>query len=158
MAAPRATRFPDVIAFDIALAGKRVQRVRVIERAYDPVRVQDAELDSALARLDGFRSRGGTVDPSRIPRVKPAFQALFVGEDGRLWTHLHTAGDALNPGPPVTFLDVFSPDGVHLGMARGRSRLDPDIPPTFTRTHVYAVPADDLGVQYVVRLRVERVR
>ena len=132
--------------------------VRAIERAYEPVRVQSAELDTALARLDGFRSRGGTVDLSRIPRVKPAFEALSVGEDGRLWTHLYTAGDALNPGPSETWLDVFAPDGVHLGMARARSRLDPDIPPVFTRTHVYAAATDDLGVQYVVRLRIEEVR
>ena len=131
--------------------------VRLIERAYERVRVQNAELDSAMAGLDGFRSRGGTVDPSRIPRVKPAFQALFVGEDGRLWTHLHTAGDALNPGPSETWLDVFAPDGVLLGMARARSRLDPDIPPVFTRAHVYATATDDLRVQYVVRLRVEQV-
>jgi hypothetical protein len=121
--------------------------------------VRGAELDSALAGLDDFRAEGGIVEPSRIPGVKPAFEALYVGADGRIWTFLHSEGDALSPPPQETWLDVFDPDGVYRGLARADARLEPFQPtPVFTATHAYAVAVDDLGVQHVVRLRIEPTR
>ena len=121
--------------------------------------VREEEPDSALAGLENFRRRGGVVDLSLIPDVKPAFEALYVGADGRLWTYLHTDGDALTPSPSETWFDVFGPDGVHEGVARARSRLEPFTPtPVFTPTHVYAAALDEFEVQYVVRLRIEPAR
>lgn len=140
----------------LSLAG---DTVRVFQLPYEPVRVQPAELDSALASLESFRRRGGIVDAALIPRVKPAFEAVFVGVDGRAWTYLHLAGDALSPGPQETWLDVFGPDGVHQGVARAMSRLEPFTPPpVFTETHAYAAALDEFEVQYVVRLRIDPVR
>jgi hypothetical protein len=133
--------------------------VRAFELEYDPVRVQGEELDSALAGLEAFRGRDVDLDFTLIPDVKPAFEALFVGSDGRVWTYLHTDGDARKPAPTETRLDVFGPDGVHQGVARAMSRLEPFTPtPVFTATHAYAVALDEFEVQYVVRLRIEPVR
>lgn len=139
----------------LTLAG---DTIRVFELDRERVRVEAAERDTALAELDDLRRNSPEVDvdASLMPRVKPAFEAIYVGTDGRVWTYLHARGDALSPGPRETRLDVFGPDGVHQGVARVRSRLEAFEPtPVFTATHAYAASLDDLGIQSVVRLRIE---
>jgi len=146
----------DGLAYELRQLRLNGDTVRIIRRSYDPIRVQAAEMDQALADLEAYRRRGGTVDRSRIPNVKPAIRALFVGHDARVWTYLHIEGDALDPGPRETRFDVFAADGTLLGIARAFLRLEPYTPaPVFTSGHVYAIAVDDLGVQSVVRFRIE---
>lgn len=122
--------------------------IRVIERAFEPLPVTAEDRDSAFARLEWFRRQGGRVDMSRVPGHKPAYQRIEVSDDGHLWVRPTLAergeGDAW---------DVFDPDGRYLGRVRTAYSLGRV---HFRGGRIYAVRADELGVQYVVRLRIDR--
>ena len=88
-----------------------------------------------------------------LPRHRDVLGSIHVARDGRIWI--------LDPlwkrRPSVrvsTGWDVFSPEGYHLG------RVEPPIPllsfprPVFGNGVITGVAQDELGIQYVVRLRV----
>jgi len=143
-----------------------------IERAYDPVPVSDAERAyrrESLVRMVRFSVPDWTWDGPRIPDHKPVFTELLTGRDGRIWVRLSTEGrrienenhDPENPfSEPVTWrestrYDVFEPDGTYLGPVVPPDEFAPSPDPVFVRDHVWAVTVDDLGVQRVVRYRIE---
>jgi hypothetical protein len=142
-----------------------------IERAVDAPAIPDAE---RREREDAFRSGMERSAPDfrwsgEYPSVKPHFRNLMTGADGRIWVRVHLPSErreipppaSAEPGTPprVTWYepqrwDVFEPDGRYLGAV--------DMPGDFTfhfarGDHVWGVTRDELGVNYVVRMRIEPV-
>jgi hypothetical protein len=145
-----------------------------IERMTAPVPVTGGEKSSAEAETT--RNMRGT-DPNwrwngpGIPDSKPYFSRLYTGADGRIWVQVPQRGievenldhDPTEPGStptvwrqPVAF-DVFESDGTFLGTVTAPEGFSPYPTPIFDGDLVWGVTRDDLGVQRVVRYRVERV-
>lgn len=159
------------VSTDYAFTLYRPDRPLRIERSSDPVPVTDGERDDAKARetyamrrqLPGWRWNGPPV-----PNTKPPYRNLYAGEDGRIWVLLSQPGvpipDVEERGPnrapprrfrePVAF-DVFEPDGTYLGFVRAPDGFRTFPVPVFRGDRVWAVVADELGVQYVIRFRVD---
>ena len=143
-----------------------------IERATDPAPVSDAERADHRERL--IRTMRNT-DPNwtwngpPIPEHKPFYQELLAGRDGRIWVRLSTEGhpvanvdhDPENPySMPVNWVeplryDVFEPDGTYLGAVVPPDGFSAFPDPIFDGDHVWAVTRDELGVERVVRFRIE---
>ena len=140
-----------------------------IERADAPVRVTAGERTEESSRVT--RSLRG-VDPAwqwngpDIPATKPPYRSLHVGRDGRIWVMLSQPGveaddpfyDPTTPNAvedrwkePLAF-DVFEPDGRYLGQVSGPTGLGMFV---FEGDKVWAVMRDAMGVQRVVRYRIE---
>ena len=132
--------------------------LRIIEKDYDPVSVSRAERDAALESYDRLVQHGGRVDPSRFPTEHPAFADLIVDQSGFLWVTPATPQEGeitesvLSQLRPATF-DVFDDSGTYLG--RVATSL-PLLRPKITEQHLYGTTLDDLGVQYLVRMRIDR--
>jgi len=145
-----------------------------IEREAPAVRVTAGE--RAYQRESATRNMRGT-DPAwrwngpDIPDTKPAFRDLQVAEDGRIWLARHTEGvrrdnpsyDPTDPeseapehvwGEPWAW-DVFESDGTFLGTVHAPEGFQPYPRAVFSGDHVWAVAEDDLGVQRIVRYRIE---
>jgi hypothetical protein len=134
-----------------------------IERPHEPLPVSSGERDDWQALFDYRDRMMATKVNTSIPSVKPVFRAIEVGADGRIWVDRYVAGEEdptraepREGGPPVrryterrTF-DVFEPDGTFVGT----TIVPPDTRIMERRgTHVWAVQRDELGVNYVLRLR-----
>lgn len=149
-----------------------------IERSWEPVAVQRAERAQhrALARhvATVWGPAYGFTD--NVPRTKPAFWAIRVDEEGRLWVARHTEGvhraetEAQraerrrvaefrgSEPPPLEWweplvVDVIEADGRFLGTLRFPS--DQMVPLAARGRLIWAVETGELGEQYVVRLRVQ---
>lgn len=160
------------LSSDYSIDLGREEGVLRIERNYVPVPVSDGERDherESLVRMIRFSVPGWTWDGSRIPDHKPVFQDLLIGRDGRIWVRLSTEGrrvenedhDPENPfSYPVTWrtpirYDVFESDGTYLGMVAPPDGFSASPEPVFDGDHVWAVTRDELGVERVVRYRIE---
>ena len=143
-----------------------------IERDYEPVPVSDGERDywrESTVQMIRFTVPGWTWDGPRIPDHKLIFTELLAGRDGRIWVTLSTAGqrvenedyDPENPfSQPVTWpestrYDVFESDGTYLGVVAPPDAFSGGPDPVFEGDHVWAVTRDELGVERVVRFRIE---
>lgn len=149
----------DATAYRLRRISRAGDTLASIEHPYEPVPVEREELDEALEDLERFRLRGWTLDPTRMPGVKPAFGAFFLDDEGRVWVVRHQPGDALELPMPSTRLDVFDPTGTFLGRAvapMGLELYDPH--PIVRDGRLYGVATDDLGVEHVVVVRVRRAR
>lgn len=144
-----------------------------IEKAYDPVAVRQEE---AAARKDrivrNFRENYGswTWNGPEIPGEKPPYRSFFVGAEGRIWVAVSRPGierenpayDPADDGAEPTVwsepvaLDVFAPDGRFLGHVRAPEGLSLSPRPFVRGERVWAVVEDELGVETVVRFRIER--
>jgi hypothetical protein len=122
----------------------------MIERSHVPVPVPNSIRAEAIQDFcpEGMTAEDG-FDPDQVPRVYPPFESFTIGTDGTLWVRKQLGDGAIG-------LDVFSPDGIYRGEAV--------VPPDFPRMRItyadpgwlYGVVTDDLDVQYVVRLEVQR--
>jgi hypothetical protein len=140
-----------------------------IQRVTEPIPVLRGERREEGARVTRSLRR---TDPSwrwtgpDVPDEKPPYRGLYVGKDGRVWVMLHQRGvegddplyDPTSPSAtedrwkePLAF-DVFEPDGRYLGQVGGPMGLGPFV---FDGDRVWAVSRDELGVQSVVRFRVQ---
>lgn len=119
----------------------------LVERAYDPVPVDDTTWQAATRR-EGFVA-DEPYDVDRIPRVYPPFDRLQPAADGSIWIFRTVEGGA-------TSLDVFASDGRYLGAPVLPADFDRMRIHAITGDHIYAVAADELDVQYVVRLRIAK--
>jgi len=119
--------------------------VLIIRRAFVPVTVTQAEVDSALAPMRGFVARGGRIRGPDSPPVKPAFRWIATDDQGWLWVCPYTVA-----ADQDRVLDVFDPTGRYLGRVRLPFQLAPVLPPVFRGGAVYAVTRDSLGVSHVV--------
>lgn len=143
-----------------------------IERDYDPVAVSEGERDherESLVRMIRFSVPDWTWDGSRIPDHKPVFQDLLVGRDGRIWVRLSTEGQRVenedhDPENPFSYpviwttsirYDVFESDGTYLGVVVPPDGFSASPDPVVDGDHVWAVTRDELGVERVVRYRIE---
>jgi len=147
----------------------RVDAPLRIERVAAPVRVTTGESEEETNRVT--RNLRG-VDPAwqwngpDIPATKPPYRSLHVGQDGRIWVMLSQPGveaddpfyDPTTPNAledrwkePLAF-DVFEPDGRYLGQVNGPMGLGTFV---FDGDKVWAVARDEMGVQRVVRYRIE---
>ena len=143
-----------------------------IERTVDPVPVHDEERAYQRERmLRRMRNRDPdwTWNGPPIPEHKPFFQELLAGRDGRIWVRLTTEGypvenedhDPEDPSSqPViweesTRYDVFEPDGTYLGVVVPPDDFSPYTKPVFDGDHVWGVTRDELGIERVVRFRIE---
>lgn len=112
-----------------------------VELLRDPVRVSEAERDSALSAWAEMAEATGGATPDRQPRVretKPAHGALFVDDRDRIWVRPNRAG-----GGPAW--DIIGEDGRFLG------QVTVPVPPSYVTpsvrddrlalvTHVDGVP------------------
>ena len=160
------------LSSDYRLDLERDEGVLRIERNYVPVPVSDGERDyerESLVRMIRFSVPDWTWDGSRIPDHKPVFQELLAGRDGRIWVRLSTEGqrvenenhDPENPfSSPVIWrtpirYDVFESDGTYLGVVVPPDEFSASPDPVTDGDHVWAVARDELGVERVVRYRIE---
>lgn len=127
--------------------------VRIIERSYVPLPVTASEKDSALASLAWFTRQGGTVDRSRIPDAKPAFNVFFFDDEDDLWVE-----PAIGENLEGSGFDVFDRTGRYLGRATADFTVAPWPTPVFQSHRIYAVTTDESGVPYVVVARLVRGR
>ena len=142
-----------------------------IERSRDPVPASTAERAYQRERVVGSIRRslpGWDWDGPAIPSGKPFFQELLAGRDGRIWVRLWTEGRPVDnvdhdPGDPgslpviweeETRYDVFDPDGTYLGVVVAPDEFSTFPAPVFDGDRVWAVTADELGVERVVRYRI----
>ena len=104
-----------------------------------------------------------------IPRIKPPYKDLRVGDDGTIWVHLAMPGERYMPDPPPSgspmagspvlprwrepaVYDVFEPDGRYLGRV---TRDDNVRPIRMTRSQVWAEVTDEDDVSVVKRFRID---
>ena len=132
--------------FEVSAAG---DTLRTIRATYEPSPVTEADREAALEGLSWFTDQGGTVDPSLLPDTKPAAWNLFVDETGRIWV------SRMTDNPNGQDFDLFDAEGRFLGPIS----LPAPLPFQNTRRvvgdRIYGVTQDDLGVPYVVRMRIE---
>lgn len=122
----------------------------IIERDYTPVAASEEVLRTAREQLvapEGMSSSDN--DPARIPSVHPPFDRYHVGTDGSLWVQRHIAGDSIA-------LDVFDPHGLYLGEVETELDLGGLSVRLITPDRIVAVATDDLGVEYLLLLAIER--
>ena len=124
--------------------------VRALEKEQPPVPVTDAEVDHVLAAYRDFEAQGGKIDRSRIPRSKPPVYGAFTSPDGHLWV-----APARKRGEAPVF-DVFDGEGRFLGSVRLPRAFAISPPPVVRGDAIYVVASDTLGIQSVVRLRIEK--
>jgi hypothetical protein len=122
--------------------------LRIVEKAFTAVRLTEQELDSLGRELNASREYFNVPVPDR----KPAFNRIFMQPDGHLFIQPMTGPENLG-----RVFDVFDAEGRYLGQADSNVKfMTFPAPPIFTHDHVYGVVADSLGVQYVVRARIEK--
>jgi hypothetical protein len=158
------------VIYVLPRSGKPVR----IEREFTPVAVSSTEATERRAVIERNMKR---LNPSwswtaaSIPSTKPAYLNFEVGEDGRIWVRVYTAGQPIpedelppvRPGPdgvvpprlttrePIVY-DVFAPEGRLLG----RVALPPRTRINRTRgSHAWGVRQDEMDVEYAVRFRIE---
>jgi hypothetical protein len=132
----------------LSLEGDTLRR---ISREYEPLRVTQADVDSAMAGLDWFIRNGGKVDRARIPGTKPATEEFLLDDEGNIWV-LPVTG----PAEEGRVVDIFDPEGRYLGRIGLPFMLSTNPPPVFRDGYLYAVTEDELEVPYVVRARIEK--
>jgi hypothetical protein len=172
------TGVPDRYAFEIHSEGTR--SVMSVRRAVEPLTVSGHERDSARAALTERMARtqpGWSWNGPDIPKVRPFYAGLSVGEDGRIWLPIipevtpaigsvSTLGGAMGRGgggpprrtesrssgtPRPALFDVFEADGTYLGQVQ----IPPRVSTVVRRgDYVWGVEFDEDDVQRVVRYRI----
>ncbi len=125
--------------------------LRIISREFEPPRVTDEDIDSAMVELEWIMEQGGNVDRSRIPRTKPPVDEFFVDDEGNIWVLPVTAIPMQG-----RVLDVFDSEGRYLGQVELAFPLATFPRPIFRGGMIYGVTLDELEVPYVVRARIEK--
>ena len=119
--------------------------LRIVEKAWTPLPVTQAERDTAMAMeyIQEIRSGGGDVDPGRIPANKPAWSIFWLDDRGYLWV-VPMRERGTDPRA-----DVFDPDGTLLGsvgLPPGMSFMAPLV----VGDRMYVIVRDEMEVAYVV--------
>lgn len=121
--------------------------ILVIRTRRPPVPVSEASRKAAIQSVRKLLRRIGVNanrDWSRIPKVKPAVQQLFVSGDGQLWVRIASSGAR-------TCFDVYDRDGAFRRSVETSIELAPYLEPIVRGDTLWGVEMDSLGVQYVVR-------
>ncbi len=117
--------------------------LRTVRLGRRPERLEGRERDS-IADVTGVRA-------SRLPETKEVLGGIYAGADGWTWV----SRVSVDRGPVEVF-DVFDDGGRYLGPVSSAVAIDLGTKPVFGRGTVLAVTEDELGVQYIVRLRIEQ--
>jgi hypothetical protein len=126
--------------------------LRIVERAYTPVPVTEAEVEEALEPFSSGPFAGSDAAPSRsrIPDHHPPMGTFRVDDPtGHLWV-LRTLG------PDLYAWDVFDPRGRYLGEVETEVELAALSVHAITADAVYGVLTGELDEPYVVRLALEK--
>lgn len=144
-----------------------------VERLVEPVAVRSAEASQEREAISANMREifpGWTWNGPDLPSHKPAYQQLHAAVDGRIWVLASGRGFEVpnenhDPEDPASLptrwreeviFDVFEPDGRYLGWVEAPEEMVRIPEPVFGADLVWAVTQDDLGVQRVVRFRIER--
>lgn len=136
---------------------------RIVRSSFDGDTIMEILLDAEATPVDPaelsaweagqsvrqFREMGGRLDLSRIPKVKPFFDDLYLDPDGHLWVSV--------PAPPMEVVfAVLDREGRYLGRLQvsGLNR-DTFVPPVVRNRRLYVVGRDELDVQRVHVFRIE---
>jgi hypothetical protein len=122
----------------------------IIEREYEPIPASDDVLALAAEELlppENMTSSDN--DRSRLPDVRPPFEDYFAATDGTLWVRRAFAADSVG-------FDVFAADGRYLGMPESSVDVTDLRIALVTPERIYAVARDELDVESVLVLRIER--
>lgn len=144
---------------------------RVFSKAFTPQRVTDADRRTVMQGLLGLF--GDNVPAGALDQLSglihfhdtfPVIAAIEVGPEGSFWVQrTRPPSDIVESVEPNlrsvellqrmggTRWDVFDAEGRFLGPVEMPDRFTPR---DFTAEHVYGVWRDDLGVEYVLRLRI----
>lgn len=117
--------------------------LRTVHLGRPPGRLEGRERDSTAAAT-GVRA-------SRLPKTKEVPGAIYPGADGWIWV----SRVSVDRGP-VDVFDVFDERGRYLGPVSSPVPIELATKPIFGSGTVFAVTEGELGVRYIVRLRVER--
>lgn len=176
MFSPAWTVFANGFAFTVnpryRIVVERDGHLMVIEREVEPVPVEAAERAN-IEEVVTFQMR--QTDPQwrwngpAIPDTKAPIQSLSVSPDRKLWVHVYSPGviDSValaeerreDQGPARVWtergtMDVFGEDGVFQGRVTMPQRASTWMYSAYGN-HVWGVQTDELGVQQLVRWRVE---
>jgi hypothetical protein len=125
--------------------------VLIVQREADPIPVTPAERSAALESLEDFVEDGGRIDASRIPSIRPFLTSFAVDDRGYVWVAVQGPDDA-----EMVRYDVFRPDGRYLGAVPTTTSLAFwPAPPIFSEEFVYGFTRDQMGVPFLVRMRIE---
>lgn len=135
--------------YQIVQLGVEGDTVRIIERAAEARPVTAEERSAALENLTFFVEAGGTIDASRVPSTKPYLNGFIADDRGNLWVSVQSDGESSS-------FDIFDPGGRYLGAVTVPFQLYlAPTSPVFKDGLVHGFTRDDLGVPYLVRLRIE---
>lgn len=128
--------------------------VRILRRPHTPVSVSAEEARQAVERMEEQIGRFGTdieIEGDLVAgEFKPAFEAFFLDEVGRLWVKPTHPADA----DPV--LELWSEEGHYLGRIETPEGFQALYPvPRVKGSHIWAVVTDEFDVPSVVRFRIE---
>lgn len=126
--------------------------VRTFSREFDPLPVTADDVRKVREDFEQFTGLAEGIDLSRLPGTKPPTAGFFVDDRDHVWVERVTADPRLSG----RIHDVFDPEGRFLGSATLPFPLGRLLRPVARRDRIYGVTTDSLGVQYVVRARVER--
>ena len=112
--------------YQLALVAPDGDTLRLVERAWDPLPILDAEWDSATVEFDDFREEWPDAGcrPSAPPRpkMKTALRNLLVDTEGRLWVEVYTKTDRVGG---VRSLGRPAGSGRGIPVRRARRTFDP---------------------------------
>jgi hypothetical protein len=151
-------------SFDLRREEDPVIRVRL---DYEPVTLTDDQHAAYEARREWMVETQGQFMAQPIPetsRVKPAYQGIYVGDQGRIWVHRHVPSvpredvqEPAGPNQPPVFpfrepivFDVFEPDGTYLGQVPVPERTTLQY---FDGDVLWGIRTGEFDEQYAVRLR-----
>jgi hypothetical protein len=125
--------------------------VRIVTRVYSSTPVSQAERDSIAKELRAAPPGEGD---AAIPSTRPAIERLFT--DPESYLYVKRVGDRADTR---SSFDVFDPGGRFLGEMHSNVAFTmfPALP-RFYSDAIYGVTTDFLGVQYVVKARIDRPR
>lgn len=121
--------------------------ILVAESRRTAVPVPPAEIDSVRAMIRE-RAGGESLDLSVIPTERPIVESIFLDNRGRIWVRVHDGGDG-------TTFDIFSREGRYEGTVTSPLAIVTAPAPVVVDDRIYAVYTDELGVQYVLRGRID---
>ena len=117
-----------------------------------PAAVAQSDVDSVAAVWAEMGLAESAPGPEGFTATKPIIRRIFADGAGHVFV-LSEQHDL----PLGTFVDVFREDGRYLGrLDLPTSAMATYPPPHATDTHLYYVTTDELGVEYVVRVRLEK--
>ena len=124
----------------------------IVEREYEPVPASTSALEEAAEALvppEGMTSTDN--DRSRLPSTHPPFEDYFSAADGTLWVRRTIAPDSVG-------FDVFDSSGRYLGEPESAVDVSDLRIALITPERIYAVARDELEVESLLVLRIEKPR